>query len=100
MFFTFYIMSLHITSPNYDQNDLRCVNSPINIYSVPGAPLKTKNLIKVGGPLPHCTRVKVDPGLPYDQLGGHRSIRMASVEQLGDLQQPARLVCPIKEAVD
>lgn len=48
----------------------------------------------------HCTRVKGDSGLSYDQLGGHRGVTVVSVEQLGDLQQPAGLIRPVKEAVD
>lgn len=49
---------------------------------------------------PHGTRVKVDSGLSYDQLWGHRGVRVASVEQLDDPQQPAGLVRPVQEAVD
>lgn len=47
----------------------------------------------------HCTRVKIDPGLPYDQLGGYGGLGVASVEKLGNLQQTAWIISPVEVTV-
>lgn len=48
------------------------------------APHKAKHVREVRSS--HVTRVKVDSGLSYDQLRGHRGLRVMPVEQPGDLQ--------------
>lgn len=108
MIIMFTFKQLCKTTPNGWNGSLFTCYSSIHFHSAPVAPYNTKNSNEASSPVPytqpnpstHCTRVKVDSGLSNDQLGGHRGFRVASVEQLGDIQQPAGLVRPVEEAVN
>lgn len=63
------------------------------LYSNGDTSSQTKQRLK-------CTGVEVYSGLPYDQLWRDGNARVKPVEQLGDPQQPAGLVCPVEETVD